>query len=266
MTSPATASVTRSSLFPDRPQLQALLTELHTISLEQEGRLNSASHKSTAFPKSITDAAERARFQDQLVALDEDKASAIYLMLRAACARRVFEAGTSYGVSTLYLLAAVQDNLAQARTSSASPPFPPRVWGTEHEPSKARQALVHVRHAFAAQGEADVILSNDENIRLFQMLEGDILDKIGEEKLPRDSLDALLLDIWAPLALPTLLALEDALRPGAMLFVDNSISGHDRYADLLQYLGDPVHGWQSMALPFSHGLEVAVKRADAARV
>jgi predicted O-methyltransferase YrrM len=47
---------------------------------------------------------------DKLVALDRDKAEFCYLLCRALGARRVVEAGSSLGVSTLYLAAAVRDN------------------------------------------------------------------------------------------------------------------------------------------------------------
>jgi hypothetical protein len=48
--------------------------------------------------------------RDKLVALDRDKAEFCYHVCRALRARRVVEAGTSFGVSTLFLAAAVRDN------------------------------------------------------------------------------------------------------------------------------------------------------------
>src|SRR5262249_12931567 len=48
---------------------------------------------------------------DKFVALDRDKAEFCYQLCRATGARRVVEVGTSYGVSTLYLAAAVRDNV-----------------------------------------------------------------------------------------------------------------------------------------------------------
>src|SRR5262245_61248673 len=48
--------------------------------------------------------------QDKLVALDRDKAEFCYQICRSLGARRVVEAGTSFGVSTLFLAAAVRDN------------------------------------------------------------------------------------------------------------------------------------------------------------
>jgi predicted O-methyltransferase YrrM len=51
---------------------------------------------------SFDDAAHRF-LSDKMVALDRDKAQFCYLLCRALRARRVVEAGTSFGASTLYL-------------------------------------------------------------------------------------------------------------------------------------------------------------------
>src|SRR6476469_7958994 len=48
--------------------------------------------------------------RDKLVALEPEKAEFCYLQCRALKARRVVECGTSYGVSTIYLAAAIRDN------------------------------------------------------------------------------------------------------------------------------------------------------------
>ena len=68
---------------------------------------------------------------DKLVALDRDKAEFCYQLCRATNARRIVEVGTSYGVSTLYLAAAVRDNIRAAGGDGV-------VIGTEYEPRKAR--------------------------------------------------------------------------------------------------------------------------------
>src|SRR4051812_30154349 len=51
--------------------------------------------------------------RDKLIALDRAKAEFCYHVCRALQARRVVEAGTSFGVSTLFLAAAVRDNHRQ---------------------------------------------------------------------------------------------------------------------------------------------------------
>src|SRR5262249_36120528 len=93
----------------------------------------------------------RGFLSDKLVALDRPKAEFCYHVCRALGARRIVEAGTSFGVSTLYLAAAVRDNVRAGRPSSST--LPPVVIGTEHEPAKASQA----RGVFADAGVADLI-------------------------------------------------------------------------------------------------------------
>ena len=85
------------------------------------------------------------------------------------------------------------------------------------------------------------------------------MDLIPKENISANSVNALLLDIWAPLALPIVQSLERALKPGAMLFVDNAIAAENRYADLNSYLNNPSNGWKSIILPFANGFEMAVK-------
>jgi len=65
---------------------------------------------------------------DKLVALDRDKAEFCYLICRARGSPGHRRAGTSFGVSTLYLAAALRDNGGGV------------VIATEYEPEKARRA------------------------------------------------------------------------------------------------------------------------------
>src|SRR5581483_3340410 len=51
---------------------------------------------------------------DKLVALERNKAEFCYQLCRALQAKRVIEVGTSFGVSTLFLAAAVRDNVRGA--------------------------------------------------------------------------------------------------------------------------------------------------------
>ena len=80
--------------------------------------------------------------RDKLVALDRDKAEFCYQLCRANGARRIVEAGTSFGVSTLYLAAAVRDNTLAAGDGANGV-----VIATEHEPSKACAAKAHFQEA-----------------------------------------------------------------------------------------------------------------------
>src|SRR5947207_15949894 len=60
--------------------------------------------------------------KDKLIALDRTKAEFCYHLCRALRAHRVVEAGTSFGVSTIFLAAAVRDNLDQKKTQDLHGP------------------------------------------------------------------------------------------------------------------------------------------------
>src|SRR6185436_5833319 len=64
-----------------------------------------------------------AFLRDKLVALERPKAEFCYHVCRALGARRIVEAGTSFGVSTLFLASAVRDNVqsAPAQSGGAAP-------------------------------------------------------------------------------------------------------------------------------------------------
>jgi hypothetical protein len=81
---------------------------------------------------------------DKLVAIDREKAEFRYQLCRANGARRIVEAGTSFGVSTLYLAAAVRDNTRAAGGATNGV-----VIATEHEPSKVLAAKAYFQEVLS---------------------------------------------------------------------------------------------------------------------
>ena len=133
----------------DDPRLKELLDVLHARSDRQLAELESYyARRPDADTTAKGDEAQRHKvfLSDKLVALDRDKAEFCYQLCRAKAARRVVEIGTSCGVSTLYLAAAVRDNLRAAGGAGV-------VIGTEYEPAKARAA----RETFDAAGLGEFI-------------------------------------------------------------------------------------------------------------
>ena len=108
-------------------------------------------------------------------------------MCRALRAQRVVEAGTSFGVSTLFLAAAVRDNLPNGAEVQLHGGARPIVIGTEREPEKARIARGH----FAEAGLSDLI----------ELREGDLRETLVDVQGP---VDFMLIDIWTPMARPAL--------------------------------------------------------------
>lgn len=109
--------------------IHALLETLHKESQDQECALPSFS--SPSMPRRGTPEFDNLML-NKFIALDQDKCEFVYQLLRAMRATSIVEAGTSYGVSTIYLaLAAGQNREAVSGSKEA------RVIATEKEPTKA---------------------------------------------------------------------------------------------------------------------------------
>lgn len=173
---------------------------------------------------------------DKMIALDPEKAALCYLLCRSLNARRVVEAGTSYGVSTIYLAAAVRDNLAGTDDCGV-------VYGTEHEPGKVASAQANLAEAGVEQ-YADV-------------LSGDLRETLQNVQGP---IDFMLVDIWIPMAAPALTIVEPKLRPGALVVCDNVVSGAAEYREYLDIVRDPDGQFHSVTIPGQGGLEISMKR------
>ena len=169
--------------------IRDLLAHLHKLSLDQEHQLGFGNGGPSIYKATNALRSDAARstqsfddvMRDKFIALTEDKAMFVYNMVRAKGALTVVEAGTSFGVSTIYLALAVGENVCSlGKTRSEA-----RVIATEHEPSKAAKAREYWRTA----GE-----SVEQYIEL---REGDILQTLREDVPEVDFVlfDSMLLQI-----------------------------------------------------------------------
>ncbi|WP_336671870.1 O-methyltransferase [Tsukamurella sp. USMM236] len=172
---------------------------------------------------------------DKLVAIAPAKAALIHMLCRSIGATRIVEAGTSFGVSTIYLAAAVRDNLAEGEEGV--------VIGTEHEPGKVRRALRNLREA----GVAEYV----------EIREGDLRETLVDLTGP---IDFMLVDIWTPMALPALRLVTPHLRPGALVVCDNVVGAASEYCEYLEFVRDPDGPFSSVTVPGNGGLEISRKR------
>ncbi|NMO02176.1 hypothetical protein HH308_13240 [Gordonia sp. TBRC 11910] len=228
---------------PLDPRARAVADELHARSRRQIargalpmlGKMIRTRVRDGSWDPTETDDGKRW-LADKLVALDPSKAALCYLLCRSLGARRVVEAGTSFGVSTIYLASAIRDNLAASGGSG-------EVIGTEHEPAKV---------AAARQNLDSAGLGEFVDIR-----EGDLRETLLALDEP---VDFMLIDIWIPMALPALEVVADRLRPGALVVCDNVVSGRREYRDYLRYVRDPHGLFQSVTVPGQGGLEISMRR------
>lgn len=149
----------------------------------------------------------------------------LYMLARGGGARTIVEFGTSFGVSTLYLAAALRDNGGGVLITS------------EFEPSKVERA----RGNLAAGGLADLV----------EIRQGDALQTLSVD-LP-ETIDLLLLD-GAKALYPEILDLvESRLRPGALIVADNA----DYSPDYLARVRSPASGY--LSTPFAEDVELSMR-------
>ena len=211
--------------------LKVLLDGLHAKSDRQIAELERFQAGQATHPS--TDDEIKAFRSDKLVALDRDKAEFCYQLCCATNARRIVEIGTSFGVSTLYLAAAVRDNVRASGGSGV-------VIGTEYEPAKANAARAHFEQAG---------LSN-----LIDLREGDLRETLSTIEGP---VDFMLVDIWIRMARPALELVTPRLRRGAIVICDNTARFRADYADYFAFLES--NGFRTMTLPFDGGLELSIR-------
>ncbi|KAJ5316611.1 hypothetical protein PENANT_c019G02904 [Penicillium antarcticum] len=216
------------------PHIHALLKNLHNKSLTQESTLSWP-----ALPAQCTTEFDTI-MRDKFIALDQDKCELVYHILRSINATNVVEAGTSFGVSTIYLALAVAEN---AKRVGSQKKGKPRVIATEKEESKATSARAH----WAAAGH--------EVEEVIELRVGDLRETLISEL---GVVDFLLLDIWTPLALPALKLCQPHFRPGSVIVADNTVMAADRYQELFGYVDAEGSGFRRVTLPYSGGMDMIV--------
>ena len=217
------------------PKLEALLDRLHAQSnsevVETDAYFARREREGSLDYENFCDDDMHRFLSDKMVALDRDKAEFCYQLCRSLRATRVVEAGTSFGISTLYLAAAVRDNQVEDGV----------VIGTEHEPGKVEIA----RQNFEAAGLSEFV----------DLREGDLRQTLQDVGGP---VDFMLVDIW-DVALPALELVSPNLRPGAIVACDNTTAAADEYRDYFEFVNDPSNRFRTMTVPFQGGFELTVR-------
>jgi len=166
-----------------------------------------------------------SQLKDHPLAVSRETGRLLYMLARGIQARSVLEFGTSFGLSTLHLAAALRDNGGG------------RLITSEFEPSKVARARAHLD----AAGLGDLV----------EIREGDALETLARD-LP-EAIDLLLLD-GAKALYPEILGLvEDRLRPGAFVIADNA----EHSPDYLARVRSTAHGW--LSVPFADDVELSMR-------
>ena len=166
-----------------------------------------------------------ALLKDQPLPVSRTTGKLLYMLARSVRARSIVEFGTSFGISTLHLAAALRDNGGG------------RLIGSEFEPSKIARARANL----AAGGLSDLV----------EIREGDALETLARD-LP-DTIDFVLLDGAKSLYSPILSLLESRLRSGALIVADNADSSPQYLARVRSAAG----GY--LSVPFADDVELSMR-------
>jgi predicted O-methyltransferase YrrM len=154
------------------------------------------------------------------------------ILVRAKRPATIVEFGTSYGISTLYLAAAVADNGMGSVVST--------------ELNNAKVAAARANLVEARLSDHVVILPGDAMLTL-----NDI----------RGPIELVLLDGWKDMCLPVLRSLESRLSTGALIVADGiKLPSMSSY---LEYVRNPINGYATVAFPVDDGMEISCWTAQA---
>ncbi|WP_375507847.1 O-methyltransferase [uncultured Caballeronia sp.] len=206
----APVSTVLEQLFADADASQAhLMQQMAELSPEDRATLM-ASARSTDYRAFYT------RAKEFHLAVSRNTGALLYMYARMMKARSVVEFGTSFGVSTLHLAAALRDNGGGALISA------------EFEPSKVAGARRNIESA----GLSDLV----------EVREGDALETLADG-LP-GSIDLVLLDGAKALYPGVLALLEPRLHAGSVLVADNA-DWSPEYLEIVrsggQYFSQALH-------------------------
>ena len=165
------------------------------------------------------------RLKDFPLPVSRGTGTLLYMLARSSRARTIVEFGTSFGISTLYLAAALRDNGGGHLITS------------EFESSKVARARDHL----TAGGLIDLV----------EIREGDALETLSVD-LP-ETIDLLLLD-GAKALYPEILSLvESRLRSGSLIIADNA----EYCPDYLAHVREPANGY--LSTPFAEDVELSMR-------
>ena len=167
------------------------------------------------------------QLKDLWLPVSPETGTLLYMLARSTRARSIIEFGTSFGISTLHLAAALRENGGG------------RLISTEFEPSKVARAREHLVEA----GLEDLV----------EIREGDALKTLSVG-LP-ESIDLVLLDGAKALYGDILNLLLGRLRPGALIVADNA----DYSPDYLARVRAPGSGF--LSVPFGNDVELTMRLA-----
>jgi predicted O-methyltransferase YrrM len=220
----------RALLTIDHPQVREVLSRLYAEAEVNDSKVSAEEEAITSAAGGLIDDQTLASIRDRsFMAVAPEVGRLIYLLVRSRRPSFVVEFGTSFGLSTIHIAAALRDNGFG------------RLVTTEQSASKASRAAQHLTQA----GLSDLV----------EIRQGDAFQTLSGI----EGVDLLLLDGWKPLYLPMLKQMEPAFSPGCLVIADDVISMAEKLKPYLAYVRDVANGYVSCEIPLDDGLELSIR-------
>lgn len=204
-----TSSLTQAPIAPLLERLFAQAEKAHSPALRAMSR-----EEREHFMQSKTEYLDfYEQIKDLWLPVSQETGILLYQLVRGSGAKTIVEFGTSFGLSTLYMAAALRDNGGG------------RIITCEFEHAKVAQAQQH----FLEGGVADLV----------EIRAGDALVTLAHDLPP--AIDVLLLDGAKSIYNEVLTLVEPNLRSGALIVADNT----DYSPQYLERVRSPQHGYLS---------------------
>ncbi len=191
------------------PRIAKILDDLYIDAEKSESVVRKVRRETGA-----TEAQHYRAARHVYMAVNREFGNLLYTLARSSRAKTIVEFGTSFGVSTIFLAAALRDNGGG------------KVITTEFEPSKVERAQKNL---------ADAGLVNYVEFRI-----GDVLKTLS---VPPREIDLLFLDGAKTLYYDVLKLVEPYLRPDGIVASDNT--DHEALKAFLEYVRNPRNGYTS---------------------
>ncbi len=176
----------------DSSPVKELLGRLHAAADRQEELMSAEIEREAQKRNAKVDSDLADLLAEAYIPIPAEVGRLIYILARSTNSRRLVEFGMSYGISTIYLAAALRDMGAG------------RVITTEMNKAKARQAAKNFEEAGL--------------LSFIDVREGDARETLRNVEGP---IDFVLLDGWKNLYLPVLKVIEPKLRVGTLVVADD---------------------------------------------
>ena len=170
------------------------------------------------------------RIRDLYLPVSPKQGRFLYLVARSLRAQRIVEFGTSFGISTIHLAAAIRDNGGGTLV------------GSEIEPHKVKTARWNIEEAGLSE--------------FVEIREGDAQQTLQD---PGGTVDMAFLDGYECLYLTILKALVPNLRRGSVVLADNIFTFRKALKPYVSYVQNPANGFHSVTLMLKDGTEYSVR-------